>query len=414
MTNNLTTNNETLTGPNGSGTQSRTVKKKTGTKKIKNPKPAKRGSGPKPFPGCSFQDAMEIAIVIQRSGVDNRMRRLTIFDELKKSPDSGPSRMLVINSGKYGLTTGGYKADYLDLNEQGRLAVDPETDPRVQVKARFELAIEGIPPFKHLYERLSGNKLPSPAVLNDLLIEIGLRQEQWSECVDIFIVNLKFLGLLRTIAGAERVLKIDHALEDVSTVPNTSQTNKPSLAKPSGVPLTPDTTDWRNTCFYITPIGADDSELRKHSDMFLNCVVEPALRETGLKVVRADQIGRPGMIGAQIIEHVLKARLVIADLSYHNPNVFYELCLRHASGLPTVQIIRSADEMPFDLQQLRTIKIDTTDIYTLLPRLEVYKAEIATQVRRALEDPDSVDNPIRTYCPGFRVGLPDDIASLRN
>ena len=111
--------------------------------------------------------------------------------------------------------------------------------------------------------------------------------------------------------------------------------------------------DWSKICFYITPIGEEDSEERRHSDLFLNSIVEPALEEFDLKVVRADQIGKPGMITSQVIEHVLKSRLVIADLSFHNPNVFYELCLRHVCRLPTVQIIRKADRIPFDLDQFR-------------------------------------------------------------
>jgi hypothetical protein len=158
-----------------------------------------------------------------------------------------------------------------------------------------------------------------------------------------------------------------------------------SSTRKTVAPSAIDGTDWTKVCFYITPIGPEDSEQRKHSDLFLNCLIEPAVRDIGVKVVRADQIGKPGMIGAQIIDYVLRSRLVIADLSYHNPNVFYELSLRHACGLPTVQIIRMADKMPFDLQQCRTIQIDTTDIYALVPKLDVYKAEIATQVRGALE-----------------------------
>jgi hypothetical protein len=134
--------------------------------------------------------------------------------------------------------------------------------------------------------------------------------------------------------------------------------------------------------------------------------VEPALKDTGLRVVRADQIGKAGMIGAQVIEHVIRARLVIVDLSFHNPNVFYELSLRHACGLPTVQIIQAKDQMPFDIQQFRTIPIDNTDIYSFVPKLEVYRSQIATQVREALADARVADNPILTFCPGLQVQLP--------
>lgn len=124
-----------------------------------------------------------------------------------------------------------------------------------------------------------------------------------------------------------------------------------------------------------------------------------------LKVIRADAIDKPGTITRQVIEYLLKSRLVIADLSFHNPNVFYELALRHAVRLPVVQLIRTVDRLPFDLNQVRTVKIDTTDIYSLVPKIDTYRSEIANQVRRALENPDSVDNPITTFYPALKVSL---------
>lgn len=383
------------------------IKVSKAAKRAKKRKP----SGDKPaqkrrsFPNSSFKDALTIAQVIQTVGAGNRMRRLTIFDSLQKSPDSGSSRMMVINSARYGLTTGGYQADYIELTPTGRIASDPEGNPKEGLKARFDLAVSQIEPFKFLYDRLAGNKLPTQNVIHDMLREAGYPETELPECVDIFIVNANFLGLLKTIAGAERLLTIEHVLEEMPSAFATP--SKAPIATVKGVPSTTATSDWSRICFYITPIGAEDSEFRKHSDLFLNCIVEPALAATGLNLVRADQIGKPGMITAQIVDHVLRSRLVIADLSFHNPNVFYELSLRHASGLPTVQVIRACDNVPFDLQQYRTIQIDTTNIYSLVPKMETYKSEIAMQVRRALENAESADNPITTFCPGLKLVVPE-------
>jgi hypothetical protein len=127
----------------------------------------KRPSGKKPaqkrrsFPNSSFEDALTIAQVIQTIGAGNRMRRLTIFNSLQKSPDSGSSRMMVINSARYGLTIGGYQADYIELTPKGRIASDPEGNPKERLKARFDLAVSEVEPFKFLYDRLAGNKLPT-------------------------------------------------------------------------------------------------------------------------------------------------------------------------------------------------------------------------------------------------------------
>ena len=131
--------------------------------------------------------------------------------------------------------------------------------------------------------------------------------------------------------------------------------------------------------------------------------MEPALQTFSMKVVRADAIDKPGMITRQIIEYILKARLVIADLSFHNPNVFYELALRHATRLPIVQIIRNGDRIPFDVQQMRTVVIDTSDIYTLVPKIETYRSDIGSKVRSALSADSEIDTPKSTYFPDFKV-----------
>jgi hypothetical protein len=127
------------------------------------------------------------------------------------------------------------------------------------------------------------------------------------------------------------------------------------------------------------------------------------LQSFGLIVVRADGIDKPGVITKQIIEYIVRSRLVMVDLSYHNPNVFYELAIRHMMRLPIVQIIRKADPIPFDINQMRTLVIDTTDIFTLVPKIAIYQSEISSQIRRALDNADAVETPISTYFPGLRV-----------
>jgi hypothetical protein len=167
--------------------------------------------------------------------------------------------------------------------------------------------------------------------------------------------------------------------------------------------VTGDQAKFEATCFYITPIGDEGTEHRKHSDLFLSSFIEPALEPFKLSVIRADKIDKPGVITRQIIDYILRSRVVIADLSYHNPNVFYELALRHMIRKPVVQLIRTADRIPFDINQMRTITIDTTDIYSLLPKVDVYRSEIATQVRRALDSAEEADTPISLYYPGLSV-----------
>ena len=156
-------------------------------------------------------------------------------------------------------------------------------------------------------------------------------------------------------------------------------------------------TNWDKTCFYISPIGKEQSEERLHSDLFLESIISPALEEFGYKVIRADSIGKAGMITNQIIDYIVNSALVVCDLSFHNPNVFYELSLRHSTGKPTVHIIRKSDSIPFDINDFRTIIIDDSSIYTLIPSLDTYRNQITQQVRQMVEEPETIDNPILSY-----------------
>lgn len=309
---------------------------------------------------------------------------------------------MITNSARYGLTTGSYKAEYLELTQLGRTATSAETPERERLLARFELAINRIDPFRLLYETLQDRRLPTHAVMRDILAEAHYPADQLQECVDTFVVNAKFIGLLRTIAGSERLISIQQRLEDypehVSSKFGGTEVSLVDEDAGDG------DYDWLKICFYVAPIGERDSEARKHSDLILASLVEPALAELGLKVVRADAIETPGVITKQIIEHIAKARLVVADLSFHNPNVFYELALRHATRKPVLHLIRVLDRIPFDLDQFRTIKIDTGGLYSFVPQIETYRAEIATHARRALEEPVDA-GPLSVFYPEFGAVL---------
>jgi len=315
---------------------------------------------------------------------------------------------LIGNANKYGLVKGSASAEQLELTPDGARSVDEEAPKREQAKSWIKLAVDDIEPFRKLYERFSGAKLPARAALIDAIKEFEVTEDLAEEEVDTFVVNLRFIGLLQTLSGAERIVSVDHlldALPPTSSAQRSAAISTPVGAKATGALVTAEHAEYSTTCFYITPIGEDWSEQRKHSDLFLGSIVEPALEHLGLRVVRADSIDKPGTITKQIMEYLLRARLVIADLSFHNPNVFYELAIRHAARLPVVQLIRASERIPFDLNQIRTIRIDTSDIYTLVPKIDTYRAEIGNQVRRALEDPDSVDNPVTTYFPDLKVQL---------
>lgn len=139
------------------------------------------------------------------------------------------------------------------------------------------------------------------------------------------------------------------------------------------------------TCFYASPIGKPGSEPRRHADLFLESLVRPAMKEVdpSLKVIRADELAASS-ITASIMDHVAHARLLIADLSFHNPNVLYEVGRRHAHRMPFVLITRTNDSIPSNLTDSRVVLVNMDTVPTFVAEMEARRAEIAEHARWAL------------------------------
>ncbi|HYX71925.1 MAG TPA: hypothetical protein VE732_04085 [Nitrososphaera sp.] len=101
-----------------------------------------------------------------------------------------------------------------------------------------------------------------------------------------------------------------------------------------------------NTCFVVMPF---DQLFETHYER----VIRPAVEEIGLKCIRGDEIYSKPNIMADIWSAIRSARLVIAELTGRNPNVFYEVGLAHAIGKPVILLTRNEEDVPFDLKSLR-------------------------------------------------------------
>lgn len=149
----------------------------------------------------------------------------------------------------------------------------------------------------------------------------------------------------------------------------------------------------RKVAFVICPLDKPDSETRKRSNQILRHIIKPVVEELGYEAVRSDNISEPGIITYQIVTHLVNDPLVIADLSNYNPNVFYELGVRHAFRKPVVQIIERGQRIPFDVSGLRTIELDTRSFN--LDSVENAKRELRKHIK-AVEKGPVIVSPVAT------------------
>ena len=142
------------------------------------------------------------------------------------------------------------------------------------------------------------------------------------------------------------------------------------------------------SCFVICAIGIAGSAERKQADLVLNYIIRPVARDAGYEVARADVAARSGMITVDTINALLDSELVIADLSFLNPNVFYELGLRHSTKRPTIHIADSSTKLPFDNADHRAVFFDVGDWHSH----EEARKELARQIHAC--ETNDVTNPV--------------------
>lgn len=145
----------------------------------------------------------------------------------------------------------------------------------------------------------------------------------------------------------------------------------------------------KKSCFVVSEFGADDAS-RIERKQALKHLVKKVLEPMGYEVKRADDIDDLGQITHQIIERLLDDDLVVADLTGLNPNVFYELAVRHAIRKPVVTLMTHGQTIPFDLKDVRTVFYDLRDP----DKLEYAQNELEQKVLAIEASDEEVRNPI--------------------
>lgn len=110
------------------------------------------------------------------------------------------------------------------------------------------------------------------------------------------------------------------------------------------------------TCFIITPIGDDGTPTRRETDGLIDRVLWPVLENSGFTDIKVShRMDNSGSITNQIIQRIYNDDLVVANLTGLNPNVMYELAIRHHVLKPVVHLCEKSTRLPFDIAQERTI-----------------------------------------------------------
>ena len=115
-------------------------------------------------------------------------------------------------------------------------------------------------------------------------------------------------------------------------------------------------------CFVVSPIGDAGTDIRKNADQLYQHIIKPVCEKCGFIAQRVDEFNTSESITQEILDALNDYELVIADLTGHNPNVFFEIGYRTKSQKPIIHLKRKDEIIPFDVSAIRTFEYDLTDL----------------------------------------------------
>jgi tetratricopeptide (TPR) repeat protein len=154
-------------------------------------------------------------------------------------------------------------------------------------------------------------------------------------------------------------------------------------------------------CFVLMPFGrkSDGMGTTIDFDAVYDELMKPAIRAAELEPIRADEEMTGGIVHKPMFERLILCEYAIADLTFANANVFYELGVRHAiRPYSTVLVFASGTRLPFD------VELDRGLPYVLGPNgkpthLDATRAQLTKRLVAARDA--SVDSPVFQLIEGF-------------
>jgi hypothetical protein len=345
-------------------TTAKAKKKATEKKKSKRAKKKSSSNIPVPaFPRHSSKKALRVprAILEQNAAKQCTDREALKFAELAFN---GPSRVELSSSIKYGFlerpSTG-----IVAITELAKQVLRPQK-PTDAIDG-YRQAVLNAPTVSDVYKHYRGENVPDEEFFRNALIDtFKLPSEKVDEFKAIFLEDLVEAQLVENVDGKSRIL-------DISSGPGSSTGTDETLKKISkGVKI-----EQGDSCFVMMPFAEPIGGYYK-------LIYEPAISKAGLRSVRADDdIFGTGKIMDQVWNGIHQAKVLVAELTGRNPNVFYELGIAHALNKPVVLVSASQADVPFDLNHIRVIYYDMRDPFWG----DKLIAKVAENVVSALKNP---------------------------
>lgn len=329
------------------------------------------------FPKNPLEDAIGVAKAIEEKNAGNPMPAPDVAMAVGfKLASDWRFLDLLRSANQYGLVTGSGANATVLLTQLGQDVVAPGS-PSQRSEALLR-AFRSVKEFEAVEKHYGGKRIPEDEFfLNTLTREFGVPRDRGEHFSKIFLENLKYLRAFSPVPSRSETRESPTDIGAPSTPPE--KVPSPVLSKE------PRVREFLDTCFVMMPFGA-------WFDRYYAEIYVPAIKEAGFEPVRADELFTTGSVVEQIWEQIEKAKLLLADLSGKNPNVFYELGLSHAARKPVVFTAAQVDDVPFDLRHLRVIIYDIREP-EWAARL---RKSIADYLRNAAKEPGkSIPHPFR-------------------
>jgi hypothetical protein len=229
-------------------------------------------------------------------------------------------------------------------------------------------AVRNAPQISDVYKHYRGENLPDSQFFENTIVDkYSVPKDKAKEFREIFLKSLEEAELLSKHGDKTRVLDVSEDESDSSV--------KSDTLKKLGRKVKIDATD---SCFVMQPFAPPYGG-------YYEKIYKPAIEKAGLKPVRADaDIFGTGKIIDQVWRGINEAKVLVAELTSRNPNVYYELGLSHAYEKPVVLVSSTEDDVPFDLQHIRVIYYDVNDPFWGTKLID----KVAENILSAIQNPE--------------------------